>query len=92
MADPPKNKAAHGFTDTITKKIRQFLSVSDQRKKTVLDDINQGAVPQFNYFLMLSLSVLIAAFGLLTNSPAVIIGAMLISPLMTPIFGVALAW
>jgi uncharacterized hydrophobic protein (TIGR00271 family) len=34
--------------------------------------------------------VLIAGFGVVTNSPAVVIGAMLVSPLMTPIFGISL--
>lgn len=34
---------------------------------------------------------MIASFGLITNSTAVIIGAMLVAPLMTPIFGIALA-
>jgi len=33
----------------------------------------------------------IAAIGLLANSAAVVIGAMLVSPLMAPIFGIALA-
>ncbi len=74
----------------VFRSIQSFLSTSPERKKTVLDDISQGAAPQANYFVMLSLSVLISAFGLLTNSPAVIIGAMLISPLMTPIFGISL--
>ena len=39
---------------------------------------------------MLIASSLIAAFGLVANSSAVIIGAMLVSPLMTPIFGISL--
>lgn len=36
------------------------------------------------------ISALVAALGLVTNSAAVIIGAMLISPLMTPMFRVSL--
>jgi uncharacterized hydrophobic protein (TIGR00271 family) len=36
-------------------------------------------------------STLIACLGLVANSTAVIIGAMLVAPLMTPIFGIALA-
>jgi uncharacterized membrane protein len=36
-------------------------------------------------------STLIASFGLLANSTAVVIGAMLVAPLMTPIFGMSLA-
>jgi len=43
------------------------------------------------YALMLVLSCLIALLGLLVNSPAVIIGAMLISPLMGPILSCGLA-
>ena len=40
---------------------------------------------------ILVFSILICSIGLNTNSPAVIIGAMLISPLMGPILGVGLA-
>jgi uncharacterized hydrophobic protein (TIGR00271 family) len=43
------------------------------------------------YLAMLAFSGLIALFGLLQNSVAVIIGAMLISPLMNPILAAALA-
>lgn len=43
------------------------------------------------YFAMLVLSSLIALLGLLLNSPAVVIGAMLISPLMGPILACGLA-
>jgi len=37
------------------------------------------------------LSAIIATFGLLANSTAVVIGAMLVAPLMGPIFGIALS-
>lgn len=40
---------------------------------------------------MLMCSIVIASVGLDMNSPAVIIGAMLISPLMSPILGIGLA-
>jgi len=40
---------------------------------------------------MLMCSIVIASVGLNTDSPAVIIGAMLISPLMSPILGIGLA-
>ncbi len=42
-----------------------------------------------SWWTMLSLSVLIATFGILQDSTAVVIGAMLIAPLMTPILGAA---
>ena len=40
--------------------------------------------------LILILAIFIASLGLNTNSTAVIIGAMLISPLMGPIIGIGL--
>ncbi|MAT62024.1 MAG: hypothetical protein CMH41_10345 [Micrococcales bacterium] len=42
-----------------------------------------------SWWTMLGLSVLIATFGILQDSTAVVIGAMLIAPLMIPILGAA---
>lgn len=70
---------------------RWRLSVSAQRRAIVVDDIVAGSAPRPQYYAMMGLSVLLSGFGLLVNSPAVVIGAMLVSPLMTPIFGVSLA-
>ncbi len=43
------------------------------------------------YLLMIAMSAGIAILGLLQSSPAVVIGAMLLSPLMDPIMGVGFA-
>lgn len=43
------------------------------------------------FTLMMGLSVIVAVMGLSANSPAVVIGAMLLAPLMTPVMGVAAA-
>ncbi len=43
------------------------------------------------FLLLTSLSSAIATFGLITDSAAVIIGAMLIAPFLSPIMGIALA-
>ncbi len=67
-----------------------LLSVTTERKEAVCDSIMAGSTPDMRYYILLSISSLIAGLGLITNSPAVVIGAMLISPLMTPIFGVSL--
>lgn len=42
-----------------------------------------------SYCLMVVLAAVVASLGLLTNSTAVIIGAMLISPIMGPILGIS---
>jgi uncharacterized hydrophobic protein (TIGR00271 family) len=67
-----------------------LLSMDEPRRGVVLNDIIAGSTPKTTYYILLAISALIAGFGLLTNSPAVVIGAMLVSPLMTPIFGISL--
>lgn len=67
------------------------LSVSEQRKQSVLTDIVEGSSPKPLYYILEGLSAVIASFGLLVNSSTLIIGAMLVSPLMVPILGTALA-
>lgn len=62
----------------------------DQRRE-IIADITESSSPGFDYFLMVILSTSIATLGLITNSPAVIIGAMLVAPLMSPIIGIGLA-
>ena len=74
----------------VTRTFMDLLSVDECRKTEVRDDIAVGSTPRATYYLLLSISVLIAGFGVVTNSPAVVIGAMLVSPLMTPIFGISL--
>ena len=49
----------------------------------------RGAVPSLSFYTLLSLSAVISAFGLLANSAATIIGAMIIAPLMGPIIAIA---
>ncbi|MFR4999894.1 MAG: DUF389 domain-containing protein [Slackia sp.] len=44
-----------------------------------------------SFFLRLALAAVIAAGGIAAGSSAVVIGAMLIAPLMSPILGTALA-
>ena len=54
-------------------------------------DIESSALPTRTYYLMNALAATIAGFGLLQNSPAVVIGAMMVAMLMGPISGIALA-
>lgn len=65
--------------------------MDDKRKEIVIREISEGSSPEPRFYFMVVISTLIAANGLVADSPAVIIGAMLVAPLMTPIFGVALA-
>jgi uncharacterized hydrophobic protein (TIGR00271 family) len=49
------------------------------------------SLPRRSFYVMVAISTTIAAYGLLANSAAVVIGAMLVAPLKGPIFGIALA-
>jgi uncharacterized hydrophobic protein (TIGR00271 family) len=68
-----------------------FQPLSLARRHEVLVELEQASSPGFDYFLMIVLSCSIATFGLLSDSAAVIIGAMLVAPLMSPLLGLSLA-
>lgn len=65
-------------------------SISDKEMDKVCEEISNGSHPSKEYFIMLIISAIIATIGLLTNNVAVIIGAMLVSPLLTPVIGISL--
>lgn len=69
---------------------KSIFDVSEQRKEQIVEEITAGSEPGFRFYALLATASLIAAFGLIANSTAVIIGAMLVSPLMTPIIGITL--
>jgi uncharacterized hydrophobic protein (TIGR00271 family) len=50
----------------------------------------EGARAQPDFFVLITLAAAVATLGLLMNSPAVIIGAMVIAPLMSSILGISL--
>ena len=64
-----------------------------KEKATPIASLNRSlwrlSVPSFSFHFMLGLSAIIATLGLLANSVAIIIGAMIIAPLMGPIVGMA---
>jgi uncharacterized hydrophobic protein (TIGR00271 family) len=68
-----------------------FPALEAAERSAVYRQIREGARADVDFFVMISLSAIIAALGLLLNSPAVIIGAMLVAPLMSPIIAIALA-
>lgn len=65
--------------------------VSPEREQEILRELEEAARLHAPFFVLGATSALIATFGLLLDSPAVIIGAMLVAPLMTPIFSLSVA-
>ncbi|MDD2901035.1 MAG: hypothetical protein PHU44_01200, partial [Syntrophales bacterium] len=65
------------------------FKMTPARQEAVLEGIEVGSEPGIRFYALVVTSTLIASLGLVANSTAVIIGAMLVAPLMSPIFGVA---
>jgi len=66
-----------------------FLELEQADKAEVAMKVKKDASPDRLYWIEIFLSGIIASFGLLQNSVAVIIGAMLIAPFLRPINGIA---
>lgn len=67
------------------------FSPGDKRKADVRRAIVVGSKLSSPYLIMNGLATAVAAYGLLANSTAVVIGAMIIAMLLGPIMGLALA-
>lgn len=70
---------------------RLSKSIDQERRGEVRILLRESSHPSFDFFLLVVLSCVIATLGLLIDSPATIIGAMLVAPLMSPIIGMGLA-
>lgn len=74
------------------RRLQIWLRIDESTKATVYEQVFSAArISSVNYWLEIVFSAAIATFGLVLNSPAVIIGAMLISPLMGPIMATGMA-
>jgi len=73
----------------LTPKLHRHMTTEarDRARQRIIEP----SQPTGAYYLLVCLSAIIATFGLLANSTAVVIGAMLVAPLMGPIFGIALS-
>src|SRR5574338_663943 len=81
---------------SLQKRVRDWLArslgVSEEKKEEIYLQISRSAsLNDISYWFQVFFSAGIATLGLALNSPAVIIGAMLISPLMGPILASGLA-
>lgn len=73
-------------------RVEDLLRISsDSKPEVYLQIFNSSEIFSLNYALELLFAAGIATLGLVLNSPAVVIGAMLISPLMGPILAAGLA-
>ena len=79
--------------ERLGKKKKKTSSLSPDQRRDLLNQLfyeGDARLPYLKqYYILLALAGAIASFGLEINSTAVVIGAMLLSPLMTPILGIA---
>ncbi|MGI9539793.1 MAG: DUF389 domain-containing protein, partial [Miltoncostaeaceae bacterium] len=90
----PDDHEADGLSDDVRRRIgRSWLvrrrELSEGERVTTLEQLffeGPDFIPSlYRFATLMSLSIAIATFGLLSDSSAVVIGAMLIAPLVTPI-------
>jgi len=74
----------------MSKHIQFFKFASENRFKELFQVLRQDAKISMTFLSLMVLSTILASFGLFANSAAVIIGAMLVAPLMTPIVSLAM--
>ncbi|NIP87004.1 MAG: DUF389 domain-containing protein [Planctomycetales bacterium] len=81
----------------------RVLRVVEQRKKSFVPQLDRegrrdlvarlssSANWDFDFMFLICLATLLATLGLIVDSPPVVIGAMLVAPLMTPMLGLGLS-
>ena len=85
-----ERRGSHSWATAWLHAIRDVGSVSPVRRAAVLADIHAGSQPTTVYYVLLGVSELIAGFALIIDSDATLIGANVVAPPMTPIFGISL--
>ncbi len=88
-------KRYRGLPQTWARKVWQSIynivpNLDRNEQAELITSLRRGARANYNYYMLIFLSAFIATMGLLQNSAAVIIGAMLVAPLMTPILSLSL--
>ena len=84
------------ITDSLASRIQNWAAkvappMQRDKRRELAASLEEGSKPNIEFLGLMSAASMLAAFGLLQDSAAVIIGAMLIAPLMTPILGAGLA-
>jgi uncharacterized hydrophobic protein (TIGR00271 family) len=73
------------FQTAVRSKVPQ---IERELRISLVDRLQTNSAFNFDFAALISLSTLIAALGLARNSGAVVIGAMLVAPLMTPLVAI----
>ena len=89
-------RQAQPLMSAAAERVRQLLSrgvpqLEREDRVTLVERVQSASEWNFDFIALICLSTAIATLGLMQNSAAVVIGAMLVAPLMTPLIGCGLA-
>lgn len=71
--------------------IDRIRIIPERDKTDAVKKLIEHSTPNFDFFFLVILSVLMATFGILENNTAVVIGSMLIAPILFPILSLSLS-
>jgi uncharacterized hydrophobic protein (TIGR00271 family) len=69
-----------------------FNNLTEDDKVKAIEKMIIQSRPSKDFFLMIALSVLMAAFGIIMDNTSVLIGSMLVAPLLSPVLSLALGF
>jgi uncharacterized hydrophobic protein (TIGR00271 family) len=88
VGSPIANRFRQFVEDGIERLVPQ---IAREDRVSLVDRVQSSAAWNFDFVALMVLSTTMAAIGLIQDSAAVVIGAMLVAPLMTPLLGMGLA-
>lgn len=71
--------------------ITAMTQLTQDERIAIYRQVRRGSRPDTDFYVMITLAAAIASMGLLLDSTAVIIGAMVVAPLMSALVGVGMA-
>ncbi|MFK5921818.1 MAG: TIGR00341 family protein [Verrucomicrobiota bacterium] len=89
-------RSGRSLTHRLRNRVEQFCrlrvpQLAREERIALFERLHTQSRWSFDFMVLILLSTGIAALGLIQNSTAVVIGAMLVAPLMTPLLGAGLA-
>lgn len=79
-----------GASALVEKRLPLFSHATEEEYRDLFVSLRDSARASSSYKVLMVLSVLLALVGMYANSPPVIIGAMILAPLMSPVVSLAM--
>jgi uncharacterized hydrophobic protein (TIGR00271 family) len=85
-----EEQSSRFFMRRVLAQLTQRVSaITPKERSELLIQLKVGLQARTDFYLMVALAAVIAITGLIMNDGSVVLGAMLVSPLMSPIVGIA---